>query len=80
MFDFVTYGVLQKYVANHNKSGAKTKVKMKKFLTALSSELIYGLFSTICFVWQNILICIFQSESTNYCIIHNTAVVLPVLQ
>ena len=30
---------IQKYVANHNKDGPKTKVKMKTFLTALSSVL-----------------------------------------
>ena len=32
---------IQKYVANHNKDGPKTKVKMKKFLTALSSVLYF---------------------------------------
>jgi hypothetical protein len=30
---------IQKYVANHNRDGPKTKVKMKTFLTALSSVL-----------------------------------------
>jgi hypothetical protein len=30
---------IQKYVANHNKDGPKTKIKMKTFLTALSSVL-----------------------------------------
>ena len=32
---------IQKYVANHNKDGPKTKLKMKKFLTALSSVLYF---------------------------------------
>ena len=53
-FPYKTYGVrkrnlgkssinrqIQKYVANHNKDGPKTKVKMKKFLTALSSVLYF---------------------------------------
>ena len=53
-FPYKTYGVrkrnlgkssinrqIQKYVANHNKDGPKTKLKMKKFLTALSSVLYF---------------------------------------
>ena len=55
-FPYKTYGVrkrnlgkssinrqIQKYVANHNKDGPKTKlkIKMKKFLTALSSVLYF---------------------------------------
>ena len=32
---------IQKYGANHNKDGPKTKVKMKTFLTALSSVLYH---------------------------------------
>ena len=65
-FPYKTYGVrkrnlgiasinrqIQKYVANHNEDGPKTKSKNEEFShSTFFSTLLYVLFSTIRFVWK----------------------------
>ena len=72
-FPYKTYGVrkrnlgkssinrqIQKYVANHNKDGPKTKLKMKKFLTALSSVLYLMVYFTPYVLYgKHLHICVF---------------------
>jgi hypothetical protein len=51
---------IQKYGANHNKDGPKTKVKMKTFLTALSSVLYLMVYFTPYVLYgKHLHICVF---------------------
>ena len=62
---------IQKYVANHNKDGPKTKVKMKTFLTALSSVL-YSLWSIFHHMFCTANICIFPKVNRGWQIYFGT--------